>query len=176
MPSYLPHYRYADYCRWQGDWELYGGIPIAMTPSPFGRHQQCLTRLVLAIGGQLAGTSAGYETLVELDWVVDDDTVVRPDLVVIAGDIPETHLRTAPLLAVEIVSPSSRERDTTYKVDLYRRHSVQHYLIIDPDDASIEHHDNVGQTSRRMASGTLEVPLSPDQRIDLDLDSLFHQP
>ena len=173
MPSYLPHYSYTDYCQWQGDWELYGGIPIAMTASSFGRHQQCVTRLLLAIGGQLAAGTTKYEALVELDWVVDDDTVVRPDLLVIAGEVPEKHLHAAPVLTAEILSASSRDRDTQYKVDLYRESGVKRYLIVDPDESSIEHHNYADQTRRKSTSGTLEIALAPQTPLTIHLNDLF---
>jgi len=28
------HYTYDDYALWQGDWELFEGIAVAMTPAP----------------------------------------------------------------------------------------------------------------------------------------------
>ena len=42
---YLPKYTFEDYQQWKGDWELWQGIPIAMTPSPFGPHQRVAMRL-----------------------------------------------------------------------------------------------------------------------------------
>lgn len=44
-PRYLPHYTVADHAAWEGDWELVDGVAVAMTPSPFGRHAERLSRL-----------------------------------------------------------------------------------------------------------------------------------
>ncbi len=45
-PRYIPHYTVEDYLRWEGDWQLIDGVPIARTPSPFGRHEQIVANLV----------------------------------------------------------------------------------------------------------------------------------
>ena len=37
--KYLPNYTYADYCQWEGQWELIEGIPYAMSPLPIIIHQ-----------------------------------------------------------------------------------------------------------------------------------------
>ena len=39
-PRYVPHYTVSEYARWEGDWELIDGVPIAMSPSPFGPHER----------------------------------------------------------------------------------------------------------------------------------------
>ena len=35
----------ADHAAWEGDWELVDGVAVAMTPGPFGRHAERLSRL-----------------------------------------------------------------------------------------------------------------------------------
>ena len=37
-PKYQPHYTVDDYQHWEGDWELWNGVAVAMAPSPFGPH------------------------------------------------------------------------------------------------------------------------------------------
>jgi Uma2 family endonuclease len=133
QPSYLPHYTYGDYCQWQGDWELYGGIPIAVTPSPFGRHQVLLTRLAWLIQSELEANGCECQAIVELDWVVSDDTVVRPDLLVVCGGMPTRHLESLPSLVIEVLSPSTRASDLGFKRGLYEREGVPSYLIVDPE-------------------------------------------
>ncbi|MFT4017058.1 MAG: hypothetical protein QM668_08865 [Agriterribacter sp.] len=36
---YIPTYTINDRKLWEGDWELIKGIPVAMSPSPFNKHQ-----------------------------------------------------------------------------------------------------------------------------------------
>lgn len=135
--QYIPRYSVADYKAWEGDWELWGGVPVAMTPSPFGGHQAVLTRLARMLGNEIERAKCEAEVLVELDWIISDDTVVRPDLVVVCGPPPEEHLRTTPAIVVEIVSQASHHRDHVHKRDLYGEQGVGGYLIIDPDQRSV---------------------------------------
>jgi len=39
-PRYIPNYTVNDYMLWEGDWQLIDGVPIAMSPSPFGQHER----------------------------------------------------------------------------------------------------------------------------------------
>ncbi len=43
--KYIPNYTLTDYRRWEGDWELWDGIPVSMSPSPFGTHQWAATQI-----------------------------------------------------------------------------------------------------------------------------------
>jgi hypothetical protein len=47
--KYRPHYTVDDYQLWQGDWELWNGVAVSMTPSPFGRH----SRMLIDVGSAL---------------------------------------------------------------------------------------------------------------------------
>ena len=84
-PRYHPHYTVDDYQHWEGRWELWEGMAIAMSPSPFGRHAKLLARTIAAL--QVAIDSAGCDAtvLVEIDWIVSRDTVLRPDVTVVCG-------------------------------------------------------------------------------------------
>lgn len=41
----LEHYTAEDHARWEGDWELVRGQPLAMAPSPGIAHQRAALRL-----------------------------------------------------------------------------------------------------------------------------------
>ena len=51
--KYPPSYTYEDYRLWEGDWELIEGVPYAMAPSPFGRHQRVVGKLIYQLAEQL---------------------------------------------------------------------------------------------------------------------------
>ena len=36
----IPTYNYDDYLNWEGRWELINGIPYAMSPMPYPKHQR----------------------------------------------------------------------------------------------------------------------------------------
>ena len=65
-------------------------------------------------------------------------TVVVPDLIVArSGDFTEKDLPRAPLLAVEILSPSTRRLELTLKRDLYAEAGTAAYWVLDPQVPSI---------------------------------------
>jgi hypothetical protein len=103
-------------------------LAVAITPSPFGRHAQALTdaAAVFKHAVDAAARTAGCRAtvLTESDWIVAHDTVVRPDLVVVCGGVPERHVEAAPAIVVEILSPATRERDLTAKKELYRARAL----------------------------------------------------
>ncbi|MCS6875858.1 MAG: Uma2 family endonuclease, partial [Aquificaceae bacterium] len=107
--KYLPHYTYEDYQKWQGDWELLEGIPYAMA-SPRLLHQMVLFNLVRHIGELLEGECECVGA-VEVDWIVSENTVVRPDLSVICEGFEEDYIRKPPLLVIEVVSEGTKRMD-----------------------------------------------------------------
>ncbi|MCC6509451.1 MAG: Uma2 family endonuclease [Pirellulaceae bacterium] len=136
---YVPNYSIADYRRWEGRWELIDGVAIAMTPSPFGHHERIVSRLSRVLGNQLDELPCECEVYTNLDWILGANTVIRPDLMVVCGEQPQRHLEQRPEIAVEVLSESTRESDTTVKRRLCLEHGVPHYLIIDPEARTIEH-------------------------------------
>jgi Uma2 family endonuclease len=130
---YQPHYTLDDYRHWEGRWELWGGVAIAMSPSPFGRHAKLLARTVAALQTSIDACRCDATVLVEIDWIVSSDTVLRPDAVVVCGPEPARHVEQVPALVVEILSEATRDRDLSFKRDLYREQGVRWYLVVDPD-------------------------------------------
>ncbi|MCU7723697.1 Uma2 family endonuclease [Actinoplanes sp. KI2] len=100
-------------------------------PCPTGFHQILGVELVLALRSHCP---PGYEPVPDMSLSVDQGNEPRPDVVV----IPERALLRSPvpidnaLLAVEIISPSSRARDMTAKVRDYAAAGVQSYWTLNP--------------------------------------------
>jgi len=137
-PRYEPHYSVADYLQWEGDWELWNGTAVAMSPSPLGPHERAAAKLVFQIESCLQAQGCLCATYAGLDWIVSEDTVVRPDVMVVCGGQPGRHLERPPALAIEILSDATAEKDRTAKRILYERAGVGHYLLVDPVKKTIE--------------------------------------
>jgi Uma2 family endonuclease len=77
-----------------------------------------------------------------LDVVLDPENTVEPDLVYIAtanlGSIQRRAIFGVPDLLVEIVSPSSVQRDRYDKKELYARFGVREYWVADPANHALE--------------------------------------
>ena len=176
-PKYIPHYTLADYRGWEGEWELWNGVPVAMTPSPFGRHQLIAANLVaeLRSGLQRSGCEDRF-VLFETDWEIAEDTVVRPDVAVLCGEVPERYIDRPPALVAEITSESTRHKDATAKRELYAQQGVGTYLRIDPAGHAVEI-DRLTKTGQYTSAETADpLPLSIDDdcQISLELENIFH--
>jgi len=130
---------YDDFVRIPGDGkrhEIIDGVHY-VTPSPVLRHQQLLGRLHVTIFTFLEGhPEFGQVFLSPLDTVFSPWDVVEPDLLLVAGDqleiLTEPNIQGAPVLVVEILSPSTRARDRGIKRQLFDRGGVREYWIVDP--------------------------------------------
>ena len=134
MLAYQEYYTVKDFQRWEGDWELIEGMPYAMSPSPSVTHQTVGVNLVTLIKNQLTHNKNCGKCLVlmETDWQIANDTVVRPDFMLICQDIGEKVMVT-PELIVEIVSPSNTKRDEQMKFKLYQQEGLPYYILAYPE-------------------------------------------
>ncbi len=133
--QYNPGYTVADYNMWEGDWELIDGYPYAMSPSASAKHQRFASKLHVQFVLSLAkakGGSDNCEVFYELDWIINDNTVVRPDLVIVCNQT-DKFITSSPKLVIEILSPSTALKDRHIKFDIYEEQGVPYYTIIDPE-------------------------------------------
>jgi Uma2 family endonuclease len=138
---YIPTYTINDWKLWEGDWELIKGSPVAMSPSPLSKHQLMGSDLVIYLGNALKKNKAtcNCRIVYEEDWIIDESTVVRPDIMIICGSIePNNHIIVTPSLIVEIFSKSTLLKDRNTKFNLYEFCGVKYYLMVDPDSNSVE--------------------------------------
>ena len=127
------HYTYDDYKLWEGNWELIGGIAIAMSPAPMIEHQSLASEFIYNLRGHLEDCDI-CEVLGEIDYKVSNDTVLRPDIVLICGEENDAYLTKAPEIIIEIISKSTAKRDEKYKFDIYEAEKVKYYIIVYPED------------------------------------------
>jgi Uma2 family endonuclease len=118
---------------------------ILMSPSPNLRHQMCVGRLFVILYN---AAPTGFDVVpAPFDFVPEPGTALQPDLLVIRRGTTEDNRTVAPpVLAVEVLSPSSRTTDEVTKRALYERFGVAHYWIVDPAAPAV-------RALRRDASG-----------------------
>jgi len=117
--------------------------------SPGLTHQIALTNLILVIGRFLETNPIG--TVVTGPGVIlSNYSGVIPDLVFFSREQRDTivtndRLHGPPALVIEIVSPGSANirRDRVAKLQLYAKHGVPEYWIVDPKNLTVEKY--VGQ-------------------------------
>ena len=118
---------------------------LFVTPSPIVRHQRLVMRLSTSLATHLAAHPDQGEVFASpLDIVMTPHDVVEPDLFVVLGNqrqiLTDKHVRGAPGIVIEVLSPSTRKRDITIKRQLFDREGVHEYWIVDPDRNSVAVH------------------------------------
>ena len=135
---------YTDFCEWGDDgqrWELVDGMPYLMA-SASTKHQDVSGNLIWKFREHLHGKKC--KTFADLDvrlnWDKADDTVFRPDLLVICNSdkIGDSFINGAPDLIIEILSPSTKKHDITTKFVKYREAGVKELWYVDPDTQVVQ--------------------------------------
>jgi len=130
-------------------YEVVDGQPV-VSPAPGGAHQRCVRALLLALA---ASTPPGHEVMVApWDWVLWELphlTVRQPDLVVVRSELAaRDRLTEPPLLAIEVISPGSFERDAVTKRSEYAQAGLDDYWIADPATSEVFVYQRVGDELR----------------------------
>ncbi len=114
---------------------------LLVTPSPRALHQLALKRVFLALGNYLKVHRVGelFSSPADISW--DQNTLVQPDLFVVAMSEARTldwaRMKTL-LLAVEVLSPSSHRADRLIKRRLYQEQRIPLYWVVDCDAKAVE--------------------------------------
>ncbi len=151
--AYQEYYTLEDYQHWEGDWELIKGMPYAMTPSPSVTHQTISGNFLSQIKSNTQNkhkTCDHCYVLMETDWQISNDTIVRPDVMVICKEIDEKVLVT-PELIIEVVSSSSTKRDESMKFKLYQQEGVLYYILAYPEKQVAKVYFNTSNGYRKMS-------------------------
>jgi Uma2 family endonuclease len=116
-------------------YELVDGT-LLVSPAPTRLHQRCLSNLLWVLR---QACPPEFEVLpAPTDFQPTMRRSLQPDVLVCRRDDPGVKALTEPLLlAVEIVSPSSRSVDLVLKRELYGQAGVASYWVVDPDVPSI---------------------------------------
>ncbi len=129
----IEYYTYDDYLLWEGKWELFKGIPLAMTPSPTINHQAIAANILFELKKSIAGCE-NCLVIAEQDWKIGNDTVLKPDIVLICDEPNDQYITKTPEIIVEVISKSSAKRDEVFKFELYESERVPYYIIVYPDE------------------------------------------
>ncbi|WP_446014138.1 Uma2 family endonuclease [Actinophytocola gossypii] len=116
-------------------YELIDGT-LYVSPAPGTRHQKVQLKLAIALDmvcpPDLHVLTAPYAVRASRSTELQPDVLVARD-----EDLTDKLLPVAPLLAVEVFSPSSVLNDMNNKRAAYQRLGVQSYWVIDPEELSL---------------------------------------
>lgn len=135
-------------------YELVDGV-LLVSPAPRVLHQLAQAELLVLL--HAAAPSHLRVLGAPLDITFSTTRRLQPDLVVLDRE----QLRGAtvdglPLLAVEVLSPSTRATDLTLKRHVFEQAGVESYWMLDPDVPSLTVLEHVGVAYREVAVVTGE--------------------
>ncbi len=173
-------FTYQDYLQLPDDkrYELVEG-ELFLVPAPDLYHQRISRDLEVALCLYVRKHGLGEVFDAPCDVVFSEINVVQPDLLFVskerAGALTRANVQGSPDLVVEILSPSTGQRDLGIKKNVYAKYGVREYWIVDPDARTIEvlTWTETGYRSGTVVprSGVLNSALFPD--LNLSLTDIF---
>ncbi len=159
-------------------WELFDGVP-EMQEHERWVHGQVKVAVYLALRAAVARSGLVLEVALDSIGVsISEHETYRPEVVVFPQGLiaDEDRIAPAPLIVVEVLSPSTLNKDLRIKTAGYSGvDSIAHYLIVDADRSEIIHFARNGsllrQTTAPVSSGSLR--LDPPG-LDLIVADAFH--
>ena len=116
-------------------YELIDGM-LFVSPAPVARHQKIVAKLLVTLD---AACPADMHVL-PAPFAVrpSNSTELQPDVLVARQeDLTEKLLPVAPVLAVEVLSPSTALNDLNTKKAAYERLGVPSYWVVEPQQPSL---------------------------------------
>ena len=129
---------YEDYCNLPDDerYEVIDG-ELLMAAAPSVLHQMVQDNIGLPLSTFIKANNLGRVFYSATDVLLSDTNVVQPDILFVSRG--RSHILTfnvingAPDLVIEILSPSTAQRDRTQKRELYARFRVSEYWQADTE-------------------------------------------
>ena len=127
----------------RGRYELVRGEIVAMAPERV-RHNLVKAAVFRALSDAVARAALPCTVFTDgMTVVIDNEHSREPDAAVqsnVATDL-DSMILEAPLIVVEVTSPSSERDDTGDKlVEYFSVPSIRHYLIVNPEKSVVIHH------------------------------------
>ena len=146
-----------------GRYELVRGEVVAMAPER-ARHNLVKAAVFRALDDAVKRSGLPCTVFTDgMTVVIDDEHSREPDAAIqceVATDL-DSMILEAPLVVVEITSPSSERDDTGDKlVEYFSVPSIRHYLIVNPTKKVVVHHardENGGIATRILNGGQLDI-------------------
>ena len=161
-------YTYADYAAKPDDakWELIDGVLYQMAAGASARHQEVSENLGSLMGDHIRPRRLGRLYRPRFDLILPGETTVEPDLMFVSAArqriITTRGCEGPPDLVVEVLSPSNPRHDLERKRELYARHGVPEYLILEPYQETVLALSEPGVSAGQGAYGSERLYRSGD--------------
>jgi Uma2 family endonuclease len=115
---------------------------LTVTPAPSTKHQIASGNLFVLLAHYIKQRDLGKLFHAPIDLILESTSVLQPDLLFVSRTrqsiITERAVEGAPDLVIEILSPATSRTDRITKAQIYARHRVQAYWIVDPELEIVE--------------------------------------
>jgi len=146
-------------------WELIDGEPVLnASPSPF--HQWIVRNIILALGNRERELNASWVVLPGLGVRVSNVNRPEPDVLILprVGPSldPQGRDRSDVIVAFEVLSPSTEDRDLGWKRASYTKlPSLTHYIVVAQDAVDVvvfARTNGFAEQPLRSLDDTIELP------------------
>ncbi len=154
-------------------WELLDGMPV-MNAAPVYRHQRIVFNLLKCLGAQEKHPNPPWVVIPGIGVRVSDYSLPVPDVMVVPPLAADAHYCDNILAAFEVLSPSTKKRDLTWKRKAYAGiASVQHYVIIIPEKTEVLHFRRTAGWQDVMLAAMEDRLEFPELRLGLKLSDIY---
>ncbi|MCY3638223.1 MAG: Uma2 family endonuclease [Chloroflexi bacterium] len=136
-------FTYEDYKQTPDDtrYELLDG-ELILVPAPRLTHQRTSRTIFRQLDSFVTENDLGEVFYAPADVVLSDFNVLQPDILFVSNErsyiMTDDNVQGAPDLVVEVLSPSTAQRDRTIKRELYAQHGVPEYWQADEDAKHVQ--------------------------------------
>ncbi len=161
--------------------ELIDGVIYDMA-TPSNIHQVMIVKIVSRLNAFIEKNKGKCVPFVAPSDVKlseeDDKTVVQPDVFVVCNrdNAKKRFFESAPDLVIEILSPSTKKRDSGIKMRKYRETGVREYWIVDPIQKHVVVHDFEHTDIPKTYEFDCKVPVEIfNKECKIDFEEIYRQ-
>ncbi len=150
---------------------------LLVSPAPRFSHQIAVTQLLVALDAFLHTNRIGLVVAAPSDVVLDPFTLVQPDVHVVPladGRPADDEPLPTPMLAIEVLSPSSARQDRYRKRPRYQRAGVECWLV-DIGSRLVERWTPEAELPEVLEDEIVWKPDGVDEPLRIDLKALFRE-
>jgi Uma2 family endonuclease len=148
---------------------------LIMNPAPNLSHQGVSRNLEFILLQHIKEKESGFLYYAPVDVILDDHTIVQPDLVFIAKErssiLGSRGVEGPPDLVIEIHSSSTMRTDRVSKFQIYARFGIEWYWMLDPQARVMEEYarspEGYIKVSEHGGKSLFKPALFPGLSIDL---------
>lgn len=143
--------------------ELIDGV-LYYVSAPSTSHQGIVGEIFVELRNFIRGKKGKcvpFGSPVDVHLLKDNRTMIQPDVFVVCDrdKIIDIRIEGAPDFAVEVLSPSSRKKDTVIKVQKYKEAGVREFWLVDPMKEKVMVYDSAKGEAFSIYSFRDKVPV-----------------